>query len=158
MNSRSAFTLIELLVVIAIIGALSALALPNFMAAREKARDGTRKSDLREIKTALELYKQDQSDNTYPSALPTNGLCWSATGSGSSCPDSAVYMKQVPSDPNRQVSGDASPYWYEASSNASSYTLCTCLENPADPKGAAGNCDDTSYVCDSGVKFVVTPD
>lgn len=158
MRSRSAFTLIELLVVIAIIGALSAMALPNFMAAREKARDATRKSDLRELKTALELYKQDQSDNSYPSALPTNGLCWSSTGSGTSCPDSAVYMKLVPQDPNRQDSGGASPYWYEVGSPPSSYSLCTCIENPADPKATAGNCDDTSYVCDSGVKFTVTPD
>jgi len=36
---KKAFTLIELLVVIAIIGMLSALFLPNFMGARERARD-----------------------------------------------------------------------------------------------------------------------
>ena len=37
----------------------SALFLPNFMAARERARDSQRKSDLRQIQKALELYRQD---------------------------------------------------------------------------------------------------
>ncbi|PIU36636.1 prepilin-type cleavage/methylation domain-containing protein, partial [Candidatus Roizmanbacteria bacterium CG07_land_8_20_14_0_80_34_15] len=58
---KHGFTLIELLVVIAIIGSLSALFLPNFMAARERARDTQRKSDLRQIQKALEMHKQDQS-------------------------------------------------------------------------------------------------
>jgi len=55
----SAFTLIELLVVMALIGTLATLLLANFNAARERARDAQRKSDLRNIQTALRLYYND---------------------------------------------------------------------------------------------------
>jgi general secretion pathway protein G len=58
---KKGFTLIELLVVIAIIGMLSALLVPNFMGARERARDAQRKSDLKQIQKALEMYRQDQN-------------------------------------------------------------------------------------------------
>jgi general secretion pathway protein G len=58
---KKGFTLIELLVVIAIIGMLSALLVPNFMGARERARDAQRKSDLKQIQKALEMYRQDQT-------------------------------------------------------------------------------------------------
>lgn len=50
------FTLIELLVVIAIIGLLSSVVLASLSSARIKSRDARRKSDLKQIQTALELY------------------------------------------------------------------------------------------------------
>lgn len=50
------FTLIELLVVISIIGLLSSIVLTSVNSARAKARDARRKSDLRTISLALELY------------------------------------------------------------------------------------------------------
>jgi len=62
---RKGFTLIELLVVIAIIGILATIGLVALNGAREKARDATRKSDLSQVKTALVLYADDNS-NQYP--------------------------------------------------------------------------------------------
>src|SRR5258708_37539008 len=56
---RQGFTLIELLIVIAIIGILSSLLFVNFSGARERARDSKRKTDLTEIKNALQLYYND---------------------------------------------------------------------------------------------------
>jgi len=50
------FTLIELLVVISIIGLLASTVLASLSAARSKARDAIRKTDLREIQAALEMY------------------------------------------------------------------------------------------------------
>jgi len=61
---KKGFTLIELLVVISIIGLLAALIVVNFNAARERARDVQRKSDLDQVKKALRMYYND--NNFYP--------------------------------------------------------------------------------------------
>src|SRR5947199_5029773 len=64
MRSR-AFTLIELLVVIAIIAILAAILFPVFAQAREKARQATCQSNLKQIGTAFSLYLQD-FDESFP--------------------------------------------------------------------------------------------
>lgn len=62
---RRAFTLIELLVVIAIIAILAAILFPVFAQAREKARQATCLSNVKQIGLALGMYTQD-----YDSTLP----------------------------------------------------------------------------------------
>jgi prepilin-type N-terminal cleavage/methylation domain-containing protein len=63
--SRSGFTLIELLVVIAIIAILAAILFPVFAKAREKARQITCGSNLRNLGAATLMYTQDY-DETFP--------------------------------------------------------------------------------------------
>ncbi len=152
---KRAFTLIELLVVIAIIGSLSALFLPNLMAARERTRDSQRKSDLRQIQKAFELYKQDQSDSSFPptASFPTVNQCWSSGGSGVICPAGNIYMNKFPGDPNRTLNGGL--YYYLRGTDSTTYTLCACLENKADPDGVTANCH-ASYTCSSTKSYVVT--
>lgn len=53
------FTLIEILVVVAIIGILSTVVLSSLNSARSKSRDVRRSAEVREIVTALELYRSD---------------------------------------------------------------------------------------------------
>jgi len=145
-NVRSSFTLIELLIVIAIIGMLSALFLPNFMAARERARDSNRKSDLKQIQKAFEMFKQDQAPQAFPAALPASDVCWS---SAAGCTGN-IYMNRFPGDPNRTLNN----YYYVVDNTNLTYTLCACLENKADPDGTSANCDAT-YTCSSGKSYVV---
>jgi prepilin-type N-terminal cleavage/methylation domain-containing protein/prepilin-type processing-associated H-X9-DG protein len=64
-NSRRAFTLIELLVVIAIIAVLAAILFPVFAQAREKARQATCASNMKQITLATLQYVQD-FDETWP--------------------------------------------------------------------------------------------
>jgi len=59
---RRAFTLIELLVVIAIIAILAAILFPVFAKAREKARQSSCQSNLKQIGLALIQYSQDYDE------------------------------------------------------------------------------------------------
>jgi prepilin-type N-terminal cleavage/methylation domain-containing protein/prepilin-type processing-associated H-X9-DG protein len=63
----SAFTLIELLVVIAIIAILAAILFPVFAQAREKARQASCMSNVKQLTLAAMQYVQDY-DETFPKA------------------------------------------------------------------------------------------
>ena len=56
---KNGFTLIELLVVISIIGVLFSIVLLSFSSAKKDARNARRETDIRQIKTAMELYYDD---------------------------------------------------------------------------------------------------
>jgi prepilin-type N-terminal cleavage/methylation domain-containing protein len=67
-TKRWAFTLIELLVVIAIIAILAAILFPVFSRAREKARQSSCLSNLRQSALAVGQYVQDY-DETFPMSV-----------------------------------------------------------------------------------------
>ncbi len=68
MKQRRGFTLIELLVVIAIIAILAAILFPVFAQAREKARQTSCLSNLKQTGTATLMYVQDY-DETFPLSI-----------------------------------------------------------------------------------------
>lgn len=132
------FTLVELLVAIAIIGLIVGLALPNFLGARERARDAKKKGELNELKTALRLYYTDYQ--SYPGAnginlaacgqngdqaCPVCGSAEFAAGGTDGC--SSVYMKKLPKD-----SAGANAFSYYYYSNGDDFRLSVNLENASD--------------------------
>jgi prepilin-type N-terminal cleavage/methylation domain-containing protein len=59
MKGQKGFTLIELIIVIAIIAILAAVAIPNYLAFRDRANISAAKDALGSLRTALEAYAAD---------------------------------------------------------------------------------------------------
>ncbi len=127
-NFKKGFTLVEMVVVIAILAILvtGVIVLLDPLSQLKKGRDGQRKSDLRQIQSALEMYRSDQGGYITGSAVAN---CSSSIMS----PDcvTSTYLKTVPNDPS------AGSYFYYGS--ATNYCLRACLENTNDSQKDATN-------------------
>lgn len=118
-RTLSGFTLIELLGVIVIIGILATFSAISISGAVKRARDALRERDLSNVKSALELYNQDNS--SYP------------TGEGDvhdilaeTLQKDGNYIRELPKDPRASTNGN---YHYK-SDDGSNYVLSTKLEYP----------------------------
>jgi prepilin-type N-terminal cleavage/methylation domain-containing protein len=64
MKNKSAFTLVEIMIVVAIIGLLAAIAIPNFVRAREAAQLNSILNNLRIIEGAKDQWALEQKQGT----------------------------------------------------------------------------------------------
>jgi len=157
-QKQRGFTLIELLVVIAIIGILSAVGLIALNGTRERARDVTRKSDIKQLSTGLALY-YDEHNSAYPDSALAGVTTWTSepspqtaepadtVGCSTTCltytalVGNSKFIARLPNALNVGPTNLSKQYWYVScvghgnslQSSATAFALVTELERPADP-------------------------
>lgn len=116
------FTLIELLVVISVIGILAALLLANFAGIRDRGDDASRKSNLKQLQSALRLMYNDAG------SYPTTGAA------GISC-DAISIAGPPPYAIGSYMQGDIAtqiPGCRYRSTTTDTFTACVPLNNTND--------------------------
>lgn len=128
---KKSFTLIEILVSATIISLLAAVATISYSQLIKQSRDARRKTDLEQIRAALEMFRSSEDD--YPPSL-------------SSLTAPTVYIRNIPEDPKPTVYS----YYYSRTSS-SDYTLGAYLE------GASSSCSETISCTGANCNYCVGP-
>ena len=137
------FTLIEMLIVIVIIGILAAALVPRLQSIQWRARDTKRKTDLRTIYNANEIYLSDNWQYVRPWTgwydNQTDTKSWQSTW----IVDLTGVLTSVPTDPINSVSTTLFPTWVYLysygivwtvpSKGVNTYDMTAKLENTSDP-------------------------
>lgn len=158
-KTQIGFTLVELLVVMSILGVLVTLVSGGFRTAQIRGRDAQRKSDLKQIANALELFYSDYK--TYPSEVSgkIQACPYDPTShTGSNCEwgvseftdGKSVYFKVLPKDP---ASDFEYIYRVVPGSNNQKFQLFARLENSQDKDCLNGNCNNPGISILCGAKF-----
>lgn len=96
---NSSFTLIEILVVATIIALLTSIGVVSYTQFSKQSRDAKRKADLEQIRAAVEMYRSNDSTNSYPPYNVVTAGCVTSDINGD-CGGS-VYLQIVPKDPKK---------------------------------------------------------
>ena len=131
LKSRFGFTLVELMVVVSVIGILSAVVYASFGDSRKIARDDIRKTDLKNLQVAIELYRAQ--NGRYPEqGCGTVGTQWAGAApvnnsALSSCPQYIVklvpdFIASLPIDPFYKTTNNLG-YYYRTDALGTAYKL-----------------------------------
>ena len=79
LRTQKGFTLIELMIVVVIIGILAAIAIPNFIAMQQRAKEGSTKANMHTFQLSAEDYGV-QHDGAYSNTAAAVNLLLPAQG------------------------------------------------------------------------------
>ena len=141
-KSQKGFTLVELLVVIAIIGILATLLLLQLGVARQRARDAARIAHINQVRTALELYFDD--NGSYPA---TNYA-------GLGILLAPKYLTLIPADPLNTTTYKYG-YTYDPITTPIKYHLWAELEQWAQALNSDSDINSTTWAGGGGVNGAI---
>lgn len=131
--AKRGFTFIEILVTVTIIAVLIAIAVVSYGSVQRRSRDGRRKSDIEQIRIALQMYQADHG--YYPDGPASFTSIKESTDVTTAL---AEYMETAPSDPK-----DDTTYPYQIQMNDSrgspAHYHGYCLAAYMEAEGSAAN-------------------
>lgn len=138
-GTNRGFTLIEILVVATLIGLLSTVGMTGFQAVTRSGRDAVRKSDLEQIRSALEIFKSENQ------RYPADDANCNVAVSDTLVPN---YIAKYPVDSKSPTYS----YCYNQTSSLT-YQICAHLENGG---STDLNCNGKPNSCGSNCNYQVS--
>lgn len=118
LGGQDGFTLIELLVTVVIVAILASVAMPLSALSQQRAKEQELRESLREIRMAIDAYKQATDEGRVARSLDQSGyppklsiLVAGATDARSPVSRKIYFLRRIPRDPFAGTDVDAESSW-----------------------------------------------